>query len=288
MLLVCCRKMYSCCIVNVFTGPAGIHSAAICSVRRLNLVVSIAVAAHSVLMQISLVIIGAEPDFLLTLVLSAEQLLHVRLASVAPFDMLVLDEVRSLCDKFKRQSTLSSSESVHQLQRVYETAHFVIAAEWSSGKFHPICALEKKTVGLPEIFLPNCKPLSITLCLFRTDGVRTTQSLHDTVLKRYRVASPPVPQLDTQGPNRKARCVANHPCFVETKRARGGRRRRPPGARRRRRATARGAEAKRTKRTVPDLKRRRARPSNDPPRSRDRPRRIDGDSGSSQRAAGNV
>ena len=29
--------------------------------------------------------------------------------------------------------------------------------------------------------------------------------------------SPPVPLLDTQGPNRKARCVANHPCFAETK-----------------------------------------------------------------------
>ena len=58
-------------------------------------------------------------------VLSAEQLLHVRLANAAPFDMLVLDEVRSLADKFKRQSTLSSYESVQQLQRVYETARFV-------------------------------------------------------------------------------------------------------------------------------------------------------------------
>ena len=28
--------------------------------------------------------------------------------------------------------------------------------------------------------------------------------------------SPPAPQLDTQGPNRKARCFANHPCFCET------------------------------------------------------------------------
>ena len=30
--------------------------------------------------------------------------------------------------------------------------------------------------------------------------------------------SPPAPQLDTQGPNRKARCFANHPCFCETSR----------------------------------------------------------------------
>jgi hypothetical protein len=29
--------------------------------------------------------------------------------------------------------------------------------------------------------------------------------------------SPPVPPLDTQGQNQKARCFANHPCFEETK-----------------------------------------------------------------------
>jgi hypothetical protein len=62
-------------------------------------------------------------------VISAEQLLHVRLVGDRPFDMLILDEVRSLCDKFKRQSTLSSYESVLQLEHAYKTARYVIAAD---------------------------------------------------------------------------------------------------------------------------------------------------------------
>eukprot|EP01045_Picozoa_sp_COSAG04_P029217 COSAG04_NODE_4746_length_1914_cov_0.737741_1_plen_474_part_10 len=61
-------------------------------------------------------------------VLSAEQCMHAELTS-QPWDLLVLDEVRSLCDKFKRGSTLNSIRSVQELQAAYTRARYCIAAD---------------------------------------------------------------------------------------------------------------------------------------------------------------
>ena len=61
-------------------------------------------------------------------VLSAEQCMHAELTS-QPWDLLVLDEVRSLCDKFKRGSTLNRIRSVPQLQAAYARARYCLAAD---------------------------------------------------------------------------------------------------------------------------------------------------------------
>ena len=62
------------------------------------------------------------------MVISAEQCMHLSLSSHR-WDLLVLDEVRSLCNKFKRHSTLTSYRSVAQLQAVYARARYCIAAD---------------------------------------------------------------------------------------------------------------------------------------------------------------
>ena len=61
-------------------------------------------------------------------VLSMEQCMHLQLGHVQ-WDLVVLDEVRSLADKFGISTTLSAASSVTQLQRAYARARYCIAAD---------------------------------------------------------------------------------------------------------------------------------------------------------------
>ena len=82
-------------------------------------------------------------------VISAEQCMHLSLSSHR-WDLLVLDEVRSLCDKFKRHSTLTSYRSVAQLQAVYAGARYCIAADadcsLDNGVMHLLTGMHCRTV----------------------------------------------------------------------------------------------------------------------------------------------